>query len=147
MDSDNTMPRKPFLIYALILMITGISLGAIGAHALEGVEALKPENIESWKTGVLYQLLMATGIMLIIMLERVLKLNNIKSVLIILAIGVSLFSFSIYILVFNHIWNISIIKYSMIPLTPIGGVLMILAWTLFLYKIVRYRSDESLLNR
>lgn len=139
MDLDNTIVRKPFLIYAIILIIVGVSLGAIGAHGLEKVKQLQPENIESWKTGVLYQLLMGGGLTVMIILEKVFKLSSIKSSLTILSIGVSLFSFSIYFLVLNHIWNIDLLKYMMIPLTPIGGVLMIVAWLLLLIKVVKQR--------
>lgn len=138
MDSDNTILRRSFLIYALILMTTGVALGAIGAHSLENIEQLSPENIDSWKTGVLYQLLMAGGIILMILLEKIFAIKNIKLPLILLSTGVSLFAFSIYFLVLNHIWDVDIIKYIMIPLTPIGGVLMIISWILLLFKVIKH---------
>lgn len=138
MDSDNSIFRKSFLIYAIILIASGVTFGAIGAHSLENVEQLEPKNIDSWKTGVLYQLLMAGGIILMILLEKILKLSSIKTSLLILSIGVSLFSFTIYFLVLNHIWEIDILKYIMIPLTPIGGVLMIISWILLLVKVIKH---------
>jgi uncharacterized membrane protein YgdD (TMEM256/DUF423 family) len=137
MDSDNTLPHKSILLYAILLMTTGIALGAIGAHALENVKELTPKNIESWKTGVLYQLLMSGGLILMMVMERLFHLSSLKTSLIILSIGVSLFAFSIYILVLNHIWNIDMVKYMMIPLTPIGGVLMIVAWALLFMKVIK----------
>lgn len=138
MDLDNYIFRKSFLIYGIILIASGVAFGAIGAHSLENVEQLEPKNIDSWKTGVLYQLLMAGGIILMILLEKILKLSSIKTSLLILSIGVSLFSFSIYFLVLNHIWEIDVLKYIMIPLTPVGGVLMIISWILLLVKVIKH---------
>ena len=138
MDSDKTIQRKSFLTYAIILIATGVALGAIGAHALENLVEkgqLTLDNIDSWKTGVLYQLLMAGGLILMILLEKVFSISSIKTPLWILTIGVSLFSFSIYILVLNHMWEITAIKYAMVALTPIGGILMIFAWLSFLLKV------------
>ncbi|MCB9188232.1 MAG: DUF423 domain-containing protein [Flavobacteriales bacterium] len=143
MDSDNQLIRKSYLIYAIILITTGVSLGAIGAHGLEKLVedgVLEAKNVTSWKTGVLYQLLMAGGIILMILLEGFYRLNSLKVPLLILSIGVTLFSFSIYILVLNHMWDISILKKIMIPLTPTGGILMITAWVIFLLKIVTHKK-------
>lgn len=143
MDSDNQLIRKSYLIYAIILITTGVSLGAIGAHGLEKLVeegVLEAKNVTSWKTGVLYQLLMAGGIILMILLEGFYRLNSLKVPLLILSIGVALFSFSIYILVLNHMWDISILKKIMIPLTPTGGILMITAWVIFLLKIVAHKK-------
>lgn len=140
MDSDKVILRKSFLIYAIVLITVGVALGAIGAHSLEKLVeegVLEQKNIASWKTGVLYQLLMAGGLILMIILEKLFQLKSIKPSLLILSIGVSLFAFSIYLLVLNHIWNIDALKYAMIPLTPIGGVLMIISWILLLVNIIK----------
>ncbi|CAG5079606.1 hypothetical protein CRYO30217_00987 [Parvicella tangerina] len=143
MGSDSSIKRKPFLIYAILLIATGIALGAFGAHGLDGLVKegkLDLKNLASWKTGVLYQLLMAGGLILMIMLEKNYRLNSLKTSLIILSIGVSLFAFSIYILVLNHLWNIDMVKYAMIPLTPIGGIFMITSWVLLLLNILKHKK-------
>lgn len=137
MDLDKSINRKSFLLYAIILIALGVALGAIGAHSLEKVDEIPIDKIDSWKTGVLYQLLMGVGIILVILMEKIFRLNSIKSTLVTLSIGVSLFSFSIYVLVLNNMWKIDSLKKIMIPLTPIGGVLMIVAWVLLLIAVVK----------
>lgn len=144
MDSDNQLLRKPFLIYAIVLIATGVALGAIGAHALENLVEdglLESKNVNSWKTGVLYQLLMAGGMILMILLESMYRLKSLKTPLTILSIGVAFFSFSIYLLVLNHLWDITLLKKIMIPLTPIGGALMIIAWIVLLFKVILHKSS------
>lgn len=137
MDLDKSINRKSFLLYAIILIALGVALGAIGAHSLEKVDEIPIDKIDSWKTGVLYQLLMGVGIILVILMEKIFRLNSMKSTLVTLSIGVSLFSFSIYVLVLNNMWKIDSLKKIMIPLTPIGGVLMIVAWVLLLIAVVK----------
>ncbi len=141
MDSDK-MIRKSFLVYAIVLIASGVALGAIGAHWLEGLVekgVLLPKNVASWKTGVLYQLLMAIGLVVIIVLEKVFELRSVKTGLVLLTIGVSLFSFSIYLMVLNHLWGISLLHKAMIPITPIGGILMIVAWVVFLLNVLKHQ--------
>lgn len=128
---------KPIVIIALLFVTLGIALGAIGAHGLEGIEQISDKNIESWKTGVLYQLFQGLGLLVLVLYSQFFKVEKVKLSLSIITIGTFLFSFSIYVLVLNHIWQIDWIKYAMIPLTPIGGLLMILGWIVFLVKVIR----------
>lgn len=138
MGLDKTF--KTNVIIAFIFIILGITFGAIGAHALENVPGILPKHIESWKTGVLYQLIQGLGILLLVALTQFWKLEKTKSAINIITIGTILFSMSIYILVLNHSWNITAIKYAMIPITPLGGVLMIVGWCLFLVKLLKSRT-------
>jgi uncharacterized membrane protein YgdD (TMEM256/DUF423 family) len=128
---------KPIVIIALLFVTLGIALGAIGAHGLEGIEQISNKNIESWKTGVLYQLFQGLGLLVLVLFSQFFKVEKVKLSLSIITIGTFLFSFSIYVLVLNNIWQIDWIKYAMIPLTPIGGLLMILGWVVFLGKVIR----------
>ncbi len=128
---------KPIVIIAILFVSLGIALGAIGAHGLEGIEQITDKNIESWKTGVLYQLFQGLGLMVLVLFSQFFKVDKVKLSLRVITIGTFLFSFSIYILVLNNIWNINALKYAMIPLTPIGGLLMIFGWIVFLGKVIR----------
>jgi uncharacterized membrane protein YgdD (TMEM256/DUF423 family) len=112
-------------------MATGIGLGAIGAHALEGNALITAKNIESWKTGVFYQLLQSLGMLLVMIVGYFLQMANVKRVIRIILFGTLLFSLSIYLLVLNSIWQIDAVKYAMVALTPIGGILMIIGWVWF----------------
>ena len=138
MDLDRTL--KTNAILAFIFIILGITLGAIGAHALENVPGILPKHIESWKTGVLYQLFQGLGLLILIVLTQFWKLEKTKLALNIITIGTILFSVSIYLLTLNHNWNITALKYAMIPLTPLGGVLMIVGWCLFLVKLLKSKT-------
>ena len=135
MDLDKTFRTNT--IIAFFFIILGIGLGAIGAHALENVTGILPKHIESWKTGVLYQLFEGLGVLILILLSQFWKLTKTKLAINIITIGTILFSLSIYFLVLNHNWNINAVKYVMIPLTPIGGVLMIIGWILFLVRVIK----------
>jgi uncharacterized membrane protein YgdD (TMEM256/DUF423 family) len=131
---------KKYSIYASIFIATGIGLGAIGAHALEGVPQITPKNIESWKTGVLYQLLQGLGLLAILLIANQLKITSIKGILIVHILGTVLFSVSIYLLVLNSVWQLTWLKYAMIALTPLGGVLMIVGWLLVVVKLVKLKT-------
>ena len=138
MDLDNTFRKNT--IIAFVFVIVGITLGAIGANGLEKIPDILPKHIESWKTGVLYQLFQGLGILLLIVLSQFWKLSKTKLAINIITVGTILFSVSIYILALNHNWNINAVKYAMIPITPIGGILMILGWVLFLVKMINNNS-------
>lgn len=130
---------RTYSIFAALMIAFAIGLGAIGAHALEGIEQISPKNIESWKTGVLYQLFQGLGLLVIIVLSYVLKLTAIKAIVNIHILGTLLFSVSIYLLVLNAVWQQMWLKYAMIALTPIGGVLMIIGWLLLVYKLAKHK--------
>jgi uncharacterized membrane protein YgdD (TMEM256/DUF423 family) len=95
MDLDNQFTKH--IIIAFLFVILGITFGAIGAHALEKVPGILPKHIESWKTGVLYQLFQGLGIILLVVLTQLWKLEKTKLALNIIIIGTILFSCSIYI--------------------------------------------------
>ena len=74
MELDKSLNK--IAVTSFVFVITGIALGAIGAHALEKVPGILPKNIESWKTGVLYQLFQGLGILILIILTQFWKLKK-----------------------------------------------------------------------
>jgi uncharacterized membrane protein YgdD (TMEM256/DUF423 family) len=128
---------RSYFFVCTILLAIGIGLGAIGAHALSGHPAITVKQIESWKTGVFYQLIQSLGMLLVIVIGHQFKIESLKGVLKLMLVGVLLFSVSIYLLVLNAIWQIEMIKYAMIPLTPIGGLLMIFGWVWLAFLLKR----------
>jgi uncharacterized membrane protein YgdD (TMEM256/DUF423 family) len=128
---------KNFIFISAVLLATGIGLGAIGAHALESNTLITHKNLESWKTGVMYQLIQGVGMLLVIAIGYFLQLNKLESLLRIMTIGTLLFSMSIYLLVLNSIWQLDALKYAMVALTPIGGMMMILGWLVFAYRLTK----------
>ena len=57
-----TTPQRPLLFAAGVLGLTGVALGAFGAHGLR--DMLEPAGrLETWKTAVFYQLLHAVALL------------------------------------------------------------------------------------
>ena len=118
-------------------MLLGIIFGALGAHALEKV--LTFEQLASYEVGVKYQIYHGIALLALVALTQ--KLNfTLKIIYRFLIIGVIIFSGSIYALVFQNLIGV---KLGMLfgPLTPIGGLLMILGWLLFLIKLLKTNCD------
>ncbi len=112
---------KQYKTFAWLWIAVGVIAGALGAHALKKV--LSIEALESFKTGVLYQLL-AGSWMLFYTLESSKKPLNWKSPHVLILAGSILFSVSIYLLVLLPLIGVSAKFIG--PVTPIGGVLMII---------------------
>ena len=106
-------------------------LGAWGAHGLTGY--LGENSIDSWQTGVQYQILHA--ILLFAIGSNQANGNNGSRTFFsgaFILLGTLLFSGSIYsMLLFSWNW--------MSPITPIGGLFLILGWLLIVYDVVDSR--------
>ena len=128
------MDRK-LLILGGIFGLTAVILGAFGAHGLEG--KVDSESISSFETGVRYQfyhafLLLCVGGFLPLSRKRK------RAVYYLLLIGVILFSGSIYLL---STQNLTGMDFSGIALlTPFGGLLLIVAWSVLLYSFIKERG-------
>lgn len=123
---------KNTLIIGLILLISGIVLGAFGAHGLKGI--VSSEKIISFETGVRYQMLNALGLLTLAALKPQLNFS-IKNAVIFILLGIICFSCSIYGLTF--LLKGDTLGKVLGPITPIGGLLMIVGWTLVLIKILK----------
>jgi len=114
--------KSVFLLLASLSAMTGVGLGAFGAHGLKNV--LSPELLTVYQTGVTYQMWHALGLMGISLVHQ----QSPESKLInwagwLMFIGIILFSGSLYLLAILNLKWIGII-------TPIGGVSFIMAWVL-----------------
>jgi len=130
------MERK-WIVTGLMLLITGIILGAFGAHALKDI-IQDPARLISYETGVRYQLIHAVAFLAVPFILRHFSLEG-KWMYRLLLTGVLFFSCSIYLLTMRDIWHLGGFGKAMGPITPIGGLLMILGWTLLLVAIIRKR--------
>lgn len=128
------MDRK-IIAAAAILGFVAIILGAFGAHALKKV--LDVEQLVSFETGVRYQ--MYHALFLLFLGTTKLVSDKTKSTIYYLVIsGVLFFSGSIYLLATKNITNVD---FSVIGfITPIGGLLMIMAWTLLFLNILKQKA-------
>lgn len=123
---------RQIIITALFLMILGIILGAFGAHGLEG--KVSPEKIASYEVGVRYQMLNALGLLIFAALKPVFNFS-LKPAFFCILLGIILFSGSIYGLTFQE--KGAPLAKVLGPVTPLGGLLMIIGWTIVLLKVIR----------
>ena len=123
-----------FVITGVVLIIIGIIFGAFGAHGLKTQLINFPEKIESFETGVRYQ--MYSGFTFLIIGLNANKLNFLlKSIFILWILGVLLFSGSIYFLSIQPILKVSLSFLG--PITPIGGGFLITGWIVFLIQLLK----------
>jgi uncharacterized membrane protein YgdD (TMEM256/DUF423 family) len=123
---------KNTLIIAFILLILGIILGAFGAHGLK--DLVSSEKINSFEVGVRYQILNALGLMTLAALKPQFNFS-IKNAVVFILLGVICFSCSIYGLTF--LLKGDALGKVLGPLTPIGGLLLIIGWSLILIKVFK----------
>lgn len=114
-------------LYGLLAVI----FGAFGAHALK--KKLTPELLHSFETGVKYQ--MYHAIVLLILGFNLSFDSSLDSVVVNCFIfGTLLFSFSIYALCLGAAKGNK--PRFLGPVTPIGGLLLVVGWALLLYSFV-----------
>lgn len=132
----NLMDKKILSTGAILGMIA-IILGAFGAHALKKV--LTIEQLATFETGVRYQMYHAI-FLLFIGLTQDLSLKTKKTIYLLVVFGVLLFSGSIYLLATNDLtaFDFKIIGF----VTPIGGLLLIVAWGILLLRILNKKSQN-----
>lgn len=111
-----------------------VILGAFGAHAFKKI--LSAEKLISFDTGVKYQMYHA---LLLLMIGFFFKFETEteKWAAWCLIWGVFLFSFSIYFLSFQDVLGINLKFLG--PITPIGGLLMILGWAMILINFIKIK--------
>jgi len=111
-----------FLLVGALAGLTGVLLGAFGAHGLR--ESLSPAMLTIYKTGVDYQMWHALALMGVALL---LRYNPDEKSLIragwFFLLGIVFFSGSLYILACFHLKWLGMV-------TPVGGVFFIVGWVL-----------------
>ena len=128
--------NKTLLITGAILGILGIILGAFAAHGLE--KLVDADAIKSFETGVRYQLYHAF-FLLILGSSSIVSFKTKKIIFYLVLFGVLFFSGSIYGLATNSLSSFDFKTIALI--TPIGGLLLIVAWIVMLIGIIRNKVD------
>ena len=119
------------LIFGSLFGFTAVILGAFGAHLLN--KKLTTDQLQSFETGVKYQ--MYHAIVLLILGFNLETSNTIDTYIIYAFIaGTILFSFSIYGLVISSANNKKLTFLG--PITPLGGLFLVLGWVLLVYRFV-----------
>jgi uncharacterized membrane protein YgdD (TMEM256/DUF423 family) len=129
--------KRKLIITAAILGMIAIILGAFGAHALKKV--LSIEQIVTFETGVRYQMYHALFLLFIGLLDNVTEKTK-KTIFFLVVFGVILFSGSIYLLATN---DLTAFDFKTIGfLTPIGGLLLIMAWGVLLASSLNKKAQS-----
>ncbi|MGV9003303.1 DUF423 domain-containing protein [Flavobacterium sp.] len=124
------MDRK-MAIAGTFFGLTAIILGAFGAHALKA--SLSLEQLSSFETGVKYQMYHALLLLLLSSYSNITEKVK-KTVFYLVVFGVIVFSGSIYMLSTRPISGLELKFLG--PITPIGGLLLILAWILLMLQFI-----------
>lgn len=128
------MKADIFIKIAIFFGMTGIIFGALAAHTLSNF--LSPEKITSFQTGVKYQIF--NSLFLLIISLNINKFNKrISYSFKLITMGILFFSFSIYALSLEEIINKDLSFLG--PITPIGGLLIIIGWFNIFFAIKKNR--------
>lgn len=112
--------RSVFLFLSAVSGLTGVAMGAFGAHGLKTI--LSPEMLAVYRTGVDYQMWHALGLGLIaICRQQAPESALLKWAGWSMFAGIVLFSGSLYLLAILNIKWLGMI-------TPLGGVAFLIAW-------------------
>lgn len=123
---------KKIISTGAILGMIAIILGAFGAHVLKKV--LTFEELVTFETGVKYQMYHAL-FLLFVGLATSLSEKTKKLIYFLVVFGVVFFSGSIYLLATNNLGSFDFKVIGFV--TPIGGLLLILAWGTLFFNILK----------
>ncbi len=133
--SPMTIDRK-FVIAGAIFGAVGVIFGALGAHAMKKI--LDPSSLESFNTGVRYQMYHALLLVVLSVISVHITPKMSAMIFWLIVSGILCFSFSIYFLNLGPVYNMNMKFLG--PITPIGGLLLITAWALIAIEFIRNRS-------
>ncbi|SIS81801.1 Uncharacterized membrane protein YgdD, TMEM256/DUF423 family [Chryseobacterium ureilyticum] len=111
------------LVFGAVYGMLSVILGAFGAHALKKI--LSVERLESFETGVRYQMYAAFFLLIIGYILKF-ETSTEKWTSILMIAGTILFSVSIYFLSMQDYLGVNLKFLG--PITPLGGLFMILSW-------------------
>lgn len=127
---------KTILLAGSLFCLFAVVFGAFAAHALK--QFIEPNAVEIFQTGVKYQFYHGIAILFCGLWHKVEPISNLKIATLLFAIGIFLFSGSLYLLSFRAIINLPLNLIG--PATPIGGVFFIAGWVSIIYSILKTKS-------
>lgn len=132
------MDARGWAAVGAILAGTGVALGAFGAHGLrETLEAA--DQLETWRTAVRYQVWHGLALVLVALASRAPgapgddpgRRRSFALPAWAFLIGALFFSGSLYCL------TLGVLRPVMGPVTPVGGLLLLVGWASFAWKMLR----------
>ena len=115
-----------FLLAGAVLAGLAVAAGAFGAHGLEG--RVSPERIETFETGVTYQMYHALALLFVGWWAAQTPGALVTWAGICFLVGIVLFSGSLYVLVLTDTSWLGAI-------TPFGGVAFLVGWALVIWSV------------
>ncbi|WP_312761768.1 DUF423 domain-containing protein [Epilithonimonas sp.] len=124
------------LIIGGIYGLLSVVLGAFGAHAFKKI--LSVERLESFETGVRYQIYAAFFLLIVGYILKF-ETSSEKWISILMIAGAFLFSVSIYFLSFQDYWGVNLKFLG--PITPLGGLFMIISWGMLIWYFAKAKFN------
>ena len=119
---------KTYIIIGALLSALGIALGAFGSHSLK--TKLNPEELVIYDIATRYLMYHAIGIISLGILAYSVPDNIVEIPIIIMIIGIVLFSGSLYLISIKGYTKLGVI-------TPLGGTAFIVSWVLLAINIFK----------
>jgi len=126
--------NKKFIATGAILAALAVALGAFGAHGLKKI--VEAETVQTFQTGVQYQIYHAIALVLIGILSEKYAGNFLRLAGWFFIAGIILFSGSLYLLVLlKATETVGLGKLGLI--TPLGGLSFIAGWASLFISILQ----------
>ena len=125
---------KNIVIIASLLAMLTIVMGAFGAHGLKSL--ISPDSMAVFQTGVTYQMYHALALLALALIPG-LEIKKVKGVFRFFVFGTFFFSGSLYFLALKSVLPFSVSFLA--PVTPVGGLLLILGWALLAYSVAKMK--------
>ena len=135
-----TMNRKTSItiVAASLLGLTAVAAGAFGAHALK--KRLDPAQLAAYETAVRYQMFHALALIGVAWVGSMSPSRLPAASAACMMSGVVLFSGSIY--------GLTLLEWKWLgPVTPLGGLIMMVGWLLLAVAGARLRGREQTSTR
>jgi len=131
------MRTRKFIILGALLSLTSIIMGAFGAHLIENNLGKKAADI--FDTAASYQMYHGLAIILIAILMNQIESRFLNLSIYFLVAGTICFSGSLYLLAFKT--KLGGFTNIIGPITPIGGLLFIIGWAIFIFAVIKAKSN------
>jgi len=122
--------NKNIVLTASVFGVLAVMLGAFGAHGLR--DLISAQALSNWAKGVEYQFYHVFALLFLSVSGTQNKLTKFAHWF--FAIGIILFSGSLYLLSTREIHHWTIAEYVG-PITPIGGLSLILGWLMLFFSV------------
>ena len=123
-------PAKQQVVIATSILALAVLIGAFGAHGMKNL--VTPEKLVTFETGVRYHFYHGFGLLLVALAQQLFSGLNLRISFYSFLVGILLFSFNCYFYVISDLKLFAMI-------VPVGGVLFVVGWVSFAWKVLKLR--------